>query len=45
MKFSSSDPQAVLPAPYTFTAADGGSHSFLATVHRTGSQSITANGG
>jgi uncharacterized delta-60 repeat protein len=40
--FTSSDPKAVLPADYTFTAADQGSHTFSATLKRAGSQSITA---
>jgi ELWxxDGT repeat protein len=39
--FTSSDPQAVLPADYTFTAADGGVHTFTATLKTAGSQSIT----
>jgi hypothetical protein len=38
---SSSDPQAVLPADYTFTAADQGAHTFNATLGTAGSQSIT----
>jgi uncharacterized repeat protein (TIGR03803 family) len=40
--FSSSDPQAVLPANYTFTAADQGMHTFSVTLKTAGSQSITA---
>jgi uncharacterized delta-60 repeat protein len=40
--FSSSDPQAVLPANYTFTANDAGSHSFSATLKTAGTQSISA---
>ncbi len=40
--FSSSDPQAVLPANYTFTATDQGVHTFTATLKTAGSQSITA---
>jgi uncharacterized repeat protein (TIGR03803 family) len=40
--FTSSDPQAVLPANYTFTAADQGVHTFTATLKTAGSQSITA---
>jgi uncharacterized delta-60 repeat protein len=40
--FTSSDPKAVLPADYTFTAADQGVHTFSATLKRAGSQSITA---
>jgi ELWxxDGT repeat protein len=41
--FSSGDPQAVLPADYTFTAADGGVHTFSATLKTAGSQSITVS--
>jgi uncharacterized repeat protein (TIGR03803 family) len=40
--FTSSDPQAALPADYTFTAADQGVHTFTATLKTAGSQSITA---
>jgi hypothetical protein len=47
--FSSTDPAANLPANYTFTAADAGSHTFTATLNTGGTQSIgatdTANGG
>ena len=39
--FSSSDVQAGLPASYTFTAADGGVHTFSATLKTAGMQSIT----
>src|SRR5262249_34692802 len=39
--FTSSDPQAVLPGNYTFTAADQGVHTFSATLRTAGSQSIT----
>ena len=39
--FSSSDTQALLPASYTFTAADGGKHAFMATLRTAGTQSIT----
>jgi hypothetical protein len=38
---SSTDPQASLPADYTFTAADGGSHSFLVTLKTAGTQSLS----
>jgi len=41
VQFSSSDQQAVLPASYTFTDADQGSHTFSATLKTAGSQSIT----
>jgi hypothetical protein len=40
--FTSSDPKAVLPADYTFTAADQGVHTFSVTLKTAGSQSITA---
>jgi hypothetical protein len=40
--FTSSDGQAGLPADYTFTAGDGGSHTFSATLKTAGTQSITA---
>ncbi len=38
--FSSSDPKAVLPANYTFTAADHGAHNFTVTLKTAGTQSI-----
>jgi hypothetical protein len=38
---SSSDAKAVLPANYTFTAADAGTHLFSATLKTAGTQSIT----
>ena len=41
--FTSTDPQAVLPPTYTFTAADNGTHVFSAvTLNTAGSQTITA---
>jgi hypothetical protein len=41
--FTSSDSAAVLPANYTFTPGDSGSHTFSGTVFNTpGNQSITA---
>lgn len=40
VSFSSSDPLASLPASYTFTAADGGVHTFTATLKKAGPQSI-----
>ncbi len=39
--FSSSDAQAGLPADYTFTAADGGDHTFTATLKTAGLQSVS----
>jgi parallel beta-helix repeat protein len=40
--FTSSDGQAILPADYTFTGADGGTHTFSVTLLTAGTQSITA---
>jgi hypothetical protein len=40
--FTSSDGQAVLPGDYTFTAADGGVHTFTAALKTAGTQSLTA---
>jgi hypothetical protein len=40
--FISSDPQAVLPADYMFTAADQGVHTFAVTLKTAGSQWINA---
>jgi ELWxxDGT repeat protein len=40
--FTSSDPQANVPADYTFTAADNGVHTFTAKLKTAGYQSITA---
>jgi Ca2+-binding RTX toxin-like protein len=39
--FTSSDRQAGLPDDYTFTAADAGVHTFLATLKTAGTQSLT----
>jgi hypothetical protein len=39
--FTSSDHNATLPADYTFTAADNGSHTFTATLKAGGKQTIT----
>ncbi len=39
--FTSSDDGADLPADYTFTAGDGGVHTFSATFKRLGNQSLT----
>jgi hypothetical protein len=41
LHFTSSDPKAILPADYTFTAADNGSHTFDFTLFTAGSQTIT----
>ena len=40
--FSSSDPNASLPANYTFTAADAGTMTFSATLVTAGTQNLTA---
>src|SRR5207244_3438458 len=39
--FTSSDSQAVLPANYTFTAADAGVHTFSVTLKTAGTKTIT----
>jgi Bacterial Ig-like domain (group 3) len=39
--FTSTDPTAVLPADYTYTFADAGSHIFVVTLNGTGTQSLT----
>jgi hypothetical protein len=39
--FGSSDTQAVLPAPYTFTATDAGVHTFSMTFKTAGGQTFT----
>src|SRR5262249_13063024 len=39
--FASSDPQAVLAADYTFTAADAGSHTFTPTLNTAGTQTLS----
>jgi hypothetical protein len=38
---TSTDPQAVLPANYTFTAMDAGKHTFSVTLKTAGSQTMT----
>jgi hypothetical protein len=40
--FSSTDPLAVLPSAYTFTAQDNGVHTFTATFFSVGTQVLTA---
>ena len=42
--FTSTDPKAELPADYTFTAADSGTHVFVANVilNSVGTWSVTA---
>jgi hypothetical protein len=41
--FTSSDGSAILPADYTFTATDSGSHTFMVTLQSVGSQTITVS--
>jgi hypothetical protein len=41
--FASSDPLARLPANYTFTAVDAGTHTFSATLMTIPRQSITVS--
>src|SRR5207244_1380394 len=41
VKFTSSDPKAVLPSNYTFTAPNTGIQDFMATLYTAGTQSIT----
>jgi hypothetical protein len=40
--FTSTDANAILPADYTFTATDAGSHVFTVTLQTTGTQRVTA---
>src|SRR5439155_16277299 len=40
--FTSSDAKAILPADYTFTSVDAGTHTFAVTLATVGSQTITA---
>ncbi|HMC68206.1 MAG TPA: hypothetical protein VKJ07_03550, partial [Mycobacteriales bacterium] len=42
---TSTDPQAILPAPYTFTAADAGQHTFSMTLETAGTFNVTASDG
>jgi VCBS repeat protein len=42
---TSSDSKAVLPLPYTFTAADLGTKTFIVTLKTAGTQTIQVNGG
>ena len=42
IKFTSTDGQAVLPANYTFTSANAGTHTFSVTLKTAGSESVTA---
>jgi hypothetical protein len=40
--FTSTDPAAVLPSDYTYTATDKGKHTFSVTLNTAGTQTITA---
>jgi hypothetical protein len=40
--FSSTDAHAILPAGYTFTAANAGTHTFSVTLKTAGTQAIRA---
>src|SRR5262249_45802492 len=40
--FTSSDPHATLPANYTFTSSDSGTHNFSATLKTNATRTITA---
>jgi hypothetical protein len=42
VRFTSTDPQAILPVDYAFTAADNGTHIFGAVLATAGGQSLTA---
>ncbi len=42
IRFTSTDPQAVLPGDYTFVAADNGSHTFQVVLKVAGGRTITA---
>ena len=42
VQFTASDGQAVLPASYTFTAVNGGVHTFSATFKTAGPETLTA---
>jgi hypothetical protein len=43
--FTSGDAQAALPADYTFTAGDAGSHTFSVTLGTAGSQAVNVTDG
>jgi hypothetical protein len=43
VRFTSSDPSAVLPADYTFITTDAGVHAFTVMLQTSGSQTITVN--
>jgi hypothetical protein len=39
--FASSDPQAVLPANYSFTSSDNGQHTFMVTLKTAGNEAVS----
>ena len=43
VQFSSSDPGAMVPAPYPFTATDAGTHTFSITLNTAGTQAVTVS--
>ncbi len=45
VSLTSTDPQAVLPGPYTFVAGDNGSHAIPVTLKTAGSQTVSATDG
>jgi hypothetical protein len=45
VSLTSSDPNAVLPSPFTYTASADGAHRFSVTYKTTGSQTVTASDG
>jgi hypothetical protein len=42
VRLTSTDPAAILPAAYTFTGADVGTHTFSVTLRTAGTRSVTA---
>ena len=42
VQFTSTDYHAVLPADYTFTAANAGTHTFSVTLNTAGTQAVRA---
>ena len=45
VSFSSTDPKSVLPAAYTFSAADAGRHGFQVTFKTAGAQGLSVSSG
>jgi hypothetical protein len=41
-RFTSTDPEAILPADYRFVAADDGAHAFVVIFRTTGNRAVTA---